>query len=198
MIRRQLITGFLMTVAMIVLLGVVYPFVVTGVAQVAFQHQADGSLITGTNGRVVGSALIGQNFTDNAGNPDARYFQPRPSAAGAGYDGLKSGSSNLGPSNVSLLRSVADRVRAYRTFNRLPAGAPVPVDAVTASGSGLDPHISVRNAEFQVARVAAARGLSPSKVRAVVAAHTEDRPIGFLGETVVNVLELNLALDRLG
>jgi K+-transporting ATPase ATPase C chain len=173
----------------------VYPLVVTGISQVAFRHQANGSLVS-ANGRVVGSALIGQSFTDGSGKPLARYFQPRPSAAGAGYDATASGGSNLGPSNPTLLHAVAQRVAAYRAFNRLAAGQPVPVDAVTSSGSGLDPDISEANALDQAARVAQARGLSVSTVVALVHAHVDGRPWGFLGENTVNVLDLNLALDR--
>jgi K+-transporting ATPase ATPase C chain len=138
--------------------------------------------------------LIGQAFVDAAGNPDPTYFQPRPSAGG--YDGLASGGTNLGPSHPKLLQAVADRVTAYRAFNNLPPDAQIPVDAVTSSGSGLDPHISVANAELQAQRVAAARELSVDTVNSLVTKHTEGRAWGFLGEKVVNVLELNLDLDQ--
>jgi K+-transporting ATPase ATPase C chain len=179
-------------VVLTVVTGVIYPLAVTGVAKAAFPSQAAGSLIV-KDGKTVGSSLIGQNFTD------PKYFWPRPSAAGAdGYDGLASGASNLGPSNPKLLDTVKERVAAYREANHLAADAPVPVDAVTGSGSGLDPAISVANARLQTRRVALARRLDPDEVLKVVAAHTQTRQWGFLGEDSVNVLELNLALDRLG
>jgi K+-transporting ATPase ATPase C chain len=197
MMRRQLVTGLLMTVSLVVLLGVIYPLVVTGIAQVAFHDQANGSLTKNSQGAVVGSSLIGQNFVDAQGNPDPRYFQPRPSNAGTnGYDPTQTGASNLGPSNQKLIYTVAQRVAAYRTFNGLSPDGTVPIDAVTASGSGLDPHISPLNAQLQAARVAQARGLPESVVDSLIAAHTTGREWGFLGEKVVNVLELNLALDR--
>jgi potassium-transporting ATPase KdpC subunit len=196
MLMRQLRTAFIATVVLIVLFGVVYPLVVTGIAQVAFSHQANGSMVK-ADGRVVGSALIGQEFTGPGGRPLPRYFQPRPSAAGAGYDPTQSGGSQLGPSNPVLLRTVAQRVIAYRRFNGLAPGQAVPVDAVTASGSGLDPDISEANALDQAARVAQARGVPVATVIALVHAHVDARPWGFLGENTVNVLDLNLALDRM-
>jgi len=195
--RRQLVTSVLATVVLIVVLGVGYPLVMTGIAQLAFKSQADGSPVS-VGSHVVGSRLIGQAFSDASGQPIARYFQPRPSAAGKGYDPTSSGGTQLGPTNAALRSAVAERAAAYRRFNRLPAGAPVPVDAVTTSGSGLDPDISEANALDQVARVAAARGLAPDRVTALVRAHVDHRPWGFLGEASVNVLDLNLALDRLG
>ncbi len=196
MLRRQLLTGFLMTVALTVITGVLYPLAVTGVAQVFMRSRANGSLVT-VNGRVVGSSLIGQDFSDRKGNPLRRYFQPRPSATTGGpYNGLASGGSNLGPSNPALLDAVAQRARAYRELNGLPAGTPVPVDAVTSSASGLDPDISVANARLQAARVAGARNLPLQQVLDLIHAHTRDRQLGFLGEQTVNVLQLNLALDR--
>jgi potassium-transporting ATPase KdpC subunit len=196
--RRQLVTAFLATVVLTVLLGVVYPLVVTGVAQVVFPHQAGGSLVK-VGGKVVGSSLIGQRFTDAQGNPLPRYFQPRPSAAGTnGYDPTASGASNLGPSNPALLKAVADRVAAYRQFNGLSSGASVPVDAVTSSGSGLDPDISEANALDQAARVAGVRHLAVAAVVSLVHQHANGRPWGVLGEGTVNVLDLNLALDRNG
>jgi K+-transporting ATPase ATPase C chain len=144
------------------------------------------------NGKVVGSSLLGQNFTLT------KYFQPRPSAAGTdGYDGLSSSASNLGPSNPDLLKTVADRVVAYRRLNGIAPNATVPVDAVTASASGLDPDISIANADIQAARVAKVRSLPLASVLGAVARHTENRQWGFLGERVVNVLELNLDLDRM-
>jgi len=196
--RRQLLTALLVTIVLTVLFGVVYPLVVTGIAQVAFPRQAGGSLVK-VHGTVVGSALIGQNFTDAKGNPLPTYFQPRPSAAGSsGYDPTASGASNLGPSNPTLLKEVADRVSAYRAFNGLPATASVPVDAVTASASGLDPDISEANALDQAVRVADARHLAVARVVALVHSHTDGREWGVLGEKTVNVLDLNIALDRLG
>ncbi len=197
MLRRQLLTGLLMTIAFLVLVGLLYPLAITGLSQVFFSRQANGSFVD-RGGKAVGSSLIGQSFTGANGRPLARYFQPRPSAAGNGYDALASGGSNLGPSNKELLESVAQRVKAYRAFNGLGPRRPVPVDAVTASASGLDPHISVANARLQAPRVARARNLPLTRVLALVAAHTQDRQWGFLGEKTVNVLDLNLALDRLG
>jgi K+-transporting ATPase ATPase C chain len=192
MLRRQLVVGLTMTAVMIVLTGIMYPLAVTGAGQLLFPHRANGSLAE-RNGEVVGSALLGQSFSD------PKYFWPRPSAAGKdGYDGLASGGSNLGPSNPKLLDAVKDRVAAYREANQLGPDDEVPVDAVTASASGLDPQISVANARLQARRVAAARGVDAATVRKLVADHTQHRQWGFLGEDAVNVLELNLALDRLG
>jgi K+-transporting ATPase ATPase C chain len=196
MLRRQFVTGLLMTVVLTVLLGFVYPLVVTGISQATMSKRANGSLVR-ANGKVVGSSLIGQNFTDAKGNPLVQYFQPRPSAAGTnGYDAMSSSGSNLGPSNQTLLDSVAQRVAQYRKLNGLAAAAQVPVDAVTASASGLDPQISVANAQLQAARVARARNLTVAQVSSLIAAHTQGRQLGILGEQTVNVLELNLALDR--
>jgi len=192
--RRQLITGLRMTIALTVLLGLAYPLAMTGIAQAFMKSRANGSFVT-KDGAVVGSSLIGQSFTLKNGDPDHRYFQPRPSNAGAGYDGMASAGSNYGPSNPDLLTAVKDRVSAYRKLNDLPAQASVPVDAVTSSASGLDPDISVANARLQAPRVARVRGLSLTRVLALVAAHTQDRSFGILGERSVNVLELNLALD---
>ena len=189
--RRQLVTGLLVTIALTLVLGIAYPLVVTGVSQVAFSKRADGSFVENADGKVVGSSLIGQSFT----KPE--YFHPRPSAAGDGYDALASGASNLGPSSQKLLDGVRRRVVEYRRENGLAPRARVPVDAVTASGSGLDPQISVANARIQASRVAGARGLSVDQVLRLVAAHTQNRPLGVLGEKAVDVLTLNLALDRL-
>jgi potassium-transporting ATPase KdpC subunit len=240
MLRRQVLTGLLATVCLVLLLGGVFPLAVWGVGQVAFNRQANGSMVR-VNGKVVGSSLIGQTFSDKDGNPMPQYFQPRPSIAGKGYDPTSSGGSNLGPSNPNLVgnnvddplnnpyrtpsdpycvpvpatdgsdgyqknsdgtyvcnpNTVPERALAYRQFNGLAAGAPVPVDAVTASGSGLDPDISEANALDQAPRVASARHLSVDVVVAVVHQHTDSRQLGVLGEGGVNVLDLNLALDRL-
>jgi K+-transporting ATPase ATPase C chain len=187
--RRQLLPALLMTVALTVIAGLAYPLAVTAVSQVAFEHRANGSIVV-VGGTPVGSSLLGQAFT----KPE--YFHPRPSAAGDGYDGLASGASNLGPSNPDLLAAVRDRADAYRAENGLSAADTVPVDAVTASGSGLDPDITPANARIQAARVADARGVPLADVLAAVDRHTADRRWGFLGEKAVNVLELNLDLDR--
>jgi K+-transporting ATPase ATPase C chain len=253
MLRRQLVTGLIMTVVLTVLLGFVYPLVVTGISEGLMSKRANGSLVK-ANGKVVGSSLIGQNFTDNKGNPLVQYFQPRPSAAGTGYDAMSSAGTNLGPSNPNLIgnipgvsisdttnvyatptdpycvpvqatdkagndvtdqagnavyeknrdgtyvcdpNTVPERVLAYRALNGLAAGVKVPADAVTASASGLDPQITVANARFQAARVAKARNLTVGQVTGLIAAHTQSRQLGVLGEQTVNVLELNLSLDRL-
>jgi potassium-transporting ATPase KdpC subunit len=254
MIRRQLVTALIVVVVMTVALGLVYPLVITGVAQVAFHSKANDSLVK-VNGKVVGSSLLGQNFADKDGNPLPQYFQPRPSAAGDGYDAMSSSASNLGPSNPNLIgnipgvgisdqtnpyataadpycvpvqatdkagndvtdaqgnpvyeknkdgsyvcdtNTVPERAMAYRQLNGLAANAKVPVDAVTASGSGLDPDISIANADLQAARVAQARHLPLDQVMSLIKAHTDGRSLGFLGEKAVNVLELNIALDKLG
>jgi potassium-transporting ATPase KdpC subunit len=194
--RRQIPAAIRMVLALTILTGVIYPLVVTGIAHVAFSSRANGSLVS-SSGHVVGSSLIGQSFTDEKGNPLPRYFQPRPSAAGQnGYDATASGGSNLGPSNPKLLALVAQRVADYRAFNGLPADAEVPIDAVTASGSGLDPAISLANALDQAPRVARARSLPLSRVVALINSHLQNRPWGFLGENTVNVLLLNLSLDE--
>jgi potassium-transporting ATPase KdpC subunit len=194
--RRQLLTGLRMTIALTVLLGLAYPLAMTGIAQALMKSKANGSFVS-QNGKVVGSALIGQNFVLPNGDANPRYFQPRPSNAGNGYDAMASAGSNLGPSNPDLITGVKDRVIAYRKLNGLASDASVPVDAVTSSASGLDPDISVANARLQVARVARTRSFSDAKVLALVAAHTQGRQLGILGEKTVNVLELNLALDAL-
>jgi len=178
-----------------VILGVLYPLAVTAVGQLALRHQSNGSLIS-SNGQVVGSSLIGQNFTDAKGNPLPQWFQPRPSAAGDGYDPTSSSASNLGPNNSDLLKEVQDRRAAAAALDGVDP-ASVPPDAVTASGSGLDPDISPAYAYEQVDRVAKARGLDPSQVTALVDSHVHGRDLGILGESTVNVLELNLALQNL-
>ncbi|MBK9297039.1 MAG: K(+)-transporting ATPase subunit C [Candidatus Microthrix sp.] len=187
--RRQLLTGLIMLGMMTVLVGVIYPLAVTGVAQLAFGDRANGSIIE-TEGQPVASSLIGQNFE----GPE--WFHPRPSAAGDGYDGAASGASNLGPTSDELLDLVGERVDAYRAENGLDDRAQVPVDAVTASGSGLDPHISVANAQMQAPRVAAERGLDDEVVADLIDDATQRRPLGVLGDDGVNVVQLNLALEN--
>jgi len=185
---RNLITAVLMTIVTTILLGLIYPLVVTGLAQVIFPEQANGSLIKRADGTVIGSRLIGQPFSSPG------YFRPRPSAAGVnGYDAGASSGSNLGPTNQKLVARVNDDVEKFQLEH---PGKQVPIDLVTTSGSGLDPHISPAGAEFQLPRVARERGISEEEVRSIVAAHTEGRQFGFLGEARVNVLELNLDLDR--
>lgn len=185
-ILRNLVVAVLMTVVTTVLLGLVYPMVVTVLAQAIFPAQANGQLIV-RDGRIVGSSLIAQRFSSPT------YFHPRPSAAGSGYDAANSAGSQLGPTNRKLIETTRENVAAARRDN---PGRPVPIDLVTASASGLDPHISPAAAEFQVPRVARARGISEHDLRRLVLEHTEGRQWGFLGEPRVNVLELNLALDR--
>jgi K+-transporting ATPase ATPase C chain len=185
---KQLMIAIKATLLLTVLTGLLYPLAVTGLAQILFPHQANGSLKV-VNGKTVGSELIGQSFT----KPE--YFHGRPSAAGNGYDGLNSGGSNYGPTNQKLADRVSDDVKKFRAENPTYTG-PIPADLLTASGSGLDPHISPASADVQVARIAAARGVSADTVRQLVAAHTEGRQYGLFGEPRVNVLELNLALDQ--
>jgi K+-transporting ATPase ATPase C chain len=199
---RQHLAALRALLVLTVLLGVLYPLVVFGIGQLAFPAQANGSLVT-VDGRVVGSSLLGQAFGDARGNPAPQWFQPRPSAASdpnnkndQGYNPLFSGGSNLGPSNPDLITSIAARRAAVAAFDGVPA-ASVPPDAVTASGSGLDPDISPAYAREQVTRVAKARGLDPGVVGALVAAHVQGRTLGILGEPRVNVVELNIALARL-
>ncbi len=182
--------------------GFVYPLVVLGIGQVAFRDQANGSLVS-VNGTVVGSSLLCQEFVDSHGNPLPQYFQPRPSTAASssvkgdyGCDPNYSGASNLGPNNPVLLKNVEAYKKAYAAFNHVSESS-VPPDAVTTSGSGLDPYISPQNAADQEARVAAARHLPLSEVKSLVASHTQGRTLGFLGEPRVNVLTLNIALDQL-
>jgi K+-transporting ATPase ATPase C chain len=214
--RAQVLAALRAILVFTVLLGLAYPLVITGVSQVLFDDKADGSLVKNAAGEVVGSKLLGQTFTSE------EYFHGRPSAAGGGASGSEidalddegnptgetmlasaddistaaSGPSNLGPTNEDLLATVQERIEAYRDENGLDADALVPVDAVTASGSGVDPSISITNAQLQAPRVADARGMSVDDVLALVDDHTSGRSLGFLGEKGVNVLELNLALDE--
>jgi potassium-transporting ATPase KdpC subunit len=229
--RRQIVPAIVSMVIFTVLLGLVYPLVITGVAQAGFKDKANGSLIK-KNGKVVGSSMLAQPFTTAKGTPIKKYFQERPSAAN--YDPTYSTGSNLGPLNPKLVaeclpvqktdkagnpvvdskgnpvyetnadgsnvcdpNTVPQRAKSFRELNGLANSVKVPVDAVTASGSGLDPDISIANARLQAARVAAARGLSAAQVRKLVDEHTDDRPLGIIGEKTVNVLDLNLALDKL-
>src|SRR5712692_1025705 len=186
------IRGALLVTLMLAVVGCgLYPLVVFGIAQTFFSDQANGSLIVDANGTVRGSKLLAQGFTAE------KYFHPRPSAAGNGYDATSSGGSNLVPTSKKLADSIAQNVADYRTQNGLATNAPVPADAVTASGSGLDPHISVRNAELQAPRVAKARSLTLEKVRELIHQNIDSAGLGFLGEPGVNILRLNLALDQL-
>ena len=185
---KKLLTAVLMTIVTTVLFGLVYPLVVTGLAQVIFPENANGQLIRSSEGTVIGSRLLGQPFVSPG------YFRSRPSAAGAnGYDAGASGGSNLGPTNQKLIDRVKTDVEKLQQEN---PGKPVPVDLVTTSASGLDPHISPAAAEFQVPRVARERGIGEDELRRIVDEHTEGRQFGFLGEPRVNVLMLNLALDE--
>ncbi|MGD1152326.1 MAG: K(+)-transporting ATPase subunit C [Syntrophales bacterium] len=185
---KEIRISLVATLLLAILLCGIYPALVWVAAQAIFHNEANGSLII-KNGQIVGSSLLAQRFTG------AKYFYPRPSAAGAGYDAANSGGSNLGPLSKKLIDDTVQRVRDYRAENNLPPEATVPADAVTASGSGLDPHISPENAVMQAARVARARGLSEESVRNKIAAHTEGRTLGIFGEPRVNVLLLNLDLD---
>jgi K+-transporting ATPase ATPase C chain len=189
---KDLVAELRASIAATLLLAVlccgIYPAVVWAVGQGLFSHKANGSLVK-VDGKVAGSSLLAQGFTA------PNYFHPRPSAAGKGYDAASSSGTNLGPTSKKLIEDVKQRVADYRTGNGLPPDARVPADAVTSSASGLDPHISVRNALLQAARVAKARGIGEKDVLAKVGAHTEGRTLGFLGEPRVNVLTLNLSLD---
>ena len=186
---KNLITAVLMTVVTTILLGLIYPLAVTGLAQVLFPDKANGQLIKRADGALVGSRLIGQPFSSPG------YFRSRPSAAGAtGYDATASGGSNLGPTNRKLIDRIKGDVEKLQAEN---PGQPVPIDLVTSSASGLDPHISPAAVEFQVPRVARERGITEAELRNIVAVHTEGRQFGFLGEPRVHVVELNLDLDRM-
>src|SRR6185312_13332503 len=186
---EQILPGLRIKLFMTVLLGVLYPLAMTGISQAIFPHQANGSLVR-ANGKVIGSELIGQNFT----KPE--YFQPRPSAAGSnGYDATSSGASNYGPTNQKLIDRVKASIEKFRKDNPDYQG-PIPADLLTASASGLDPHISPASAEAQAPRVATARGVSVERINQLMAQFTERPDLGILGETRVNVLMLNLELDR--
>lgn len=186
---QEILPGLRIKIFMTILLGVIYPLVLTGVSQVLFPHQANGSLIV-KNGTVIGSEIIGQNFT----RPE--YFHPRPSAAGSdGYDASASSGSNLGPTNQKLIDRVKSAAEKFRSENPDFSGA-IPADLLTTSSSGLDPHISPDSALAQAPRVAKARHVDPIQIRELIAQHVEQRDLGLLGEPRVNVLALNLALDR--
>jgi K+-transporting ATPase ATPase C chain len=189
MILLELKNSIIATIAFAIVLCGIYPLLVYGAAQLFFPHAANGSLIEGRDRQLVGSELLGQMFSGE------KYFHPRPSAAGAGYDASNSGGTNLGPTSQKLKDAVKAAVEQYRKENNLAPDALVPADAVTSSGSGLDPHISVKNAELQIPRVSKARGLSEDQLRALVKQNTEGRQFGILGNPGVNVLKLNLALD---
>ena len=205
---KQLLISVRVTIILLLIVSGVYPLVVWAISQTAFKHQANGSLVTNASGQVVGSALLAQSFTK------AEYFQPRPSAAGSGYDPTASSGTNLGPTSDKLINGVhkkdlapgkpdpsdfdgvKDLAAAYRKTNNLPADAQVPVDAVTRSASGLDPQISPANAALQAPRVAKARNVSEDTVNSLIKENTTGRGLGFLGEPAVNVLTLNIALDK--
>jgi K+-transporting ATPase ATPase C chain len=190
-LRRELWPAILSVPLLTFVTGAGFPLVLTALARLLFPYQAEGSLISGPDG-IAGSALIGQTFSEPG------YFHPRPSAAGNGYDATASGGTNLGPTNPQLRKDVQQLLDDYRRRNDLAPETIVPIDAVTRSGSGLDPHISLANALLQAPRIARARGLNEERVRELIAEHTQDRQFGFLGEVRVSVLALNLALDRIG
>ena len=188
---KETLTSVQTTLVLAVLLCGVFPLIILGAGQLLFPHQANGSLVESKDLRIIGSELLGQNFAG------PKHFHPRPSSAGAnGYDAANSSGSNLGPTSGKLIDAVKQRAESYRAENGLSADALVPGDAVTASGSGLDPHISPRNADLQAARVARERGMSLDTVKAEIAKATDGRSLGILGEPGVNVLKLNIALDH--
>ena len=187
-IINELRISFIATVCLAVLLCGIYPALVWAVAQGLFHSQANGSLVS-VKGQVIGSSLLAQRFAGTG------YFHPRPSAAGDGYDAVNSGGSNLGPTSQKLIDAVKERIAAYRAENKLAPGILIPADAVTASASGLDPHISVKNALLQASRVAGARGISEEALRKKILSHTEGRDLGIFGEPRVNVLMLNLDMN---
>lgn len=191
-ILNEFTRSIVATLFFAVILCGIYPLVVYGVSQLMFHSQANGSLLVDKSGAIRGSALLAQNFTG------AQYFHPRPSAAGAnGYDATSSGGSNLGPTSSNLLAQISQRISDYRAENNLPTNSIVPADAVTASGSGLDPHISLANAILQIPRVAKARNMTPEQVQQFVDQSTSDRDLGVFGEPRVNVMTLNFRLDSL-
>ncbi|HTP57044.1 MAG TPA: K(+)-transporting ATPase subunit C [Candidatus Paceibacterota bacterium] len=190
LLRQLKVSAIVIIVFAVVLCGV-YPVVVWVLGQVLFPFQSNGSLITDATGQVVGSAIIGQQFAG------PQYFEPRPSYAGNGYDATLSGGSNLGPTSQKLATNIQTAVAEYRKENKLPVGAPVPADAVTGSASGLDPHISIANAQLQALRVAKARKTTLANVQALIGQHTDGRSLGIFGEPGVNVLTLNIALDAM-
>ena len=193
---KQTWTALRALLILTVVLGVGYPLLITGIGQLALPAQANGSLVR-SDGAVVGSALIGQSFTDADGNALPEWFQSRPSAAGAGYDGGASSGSNYGPENPDLISAIEDRKSAIESLDSVTASE-IPADALTASASGLDPHISPAYALLQVPRVAEARGIPETQVRALVETFIQGRDLGYLGAPTVNVLELNIALAKLG
>jgi K+-transporting ATPase ATPase C chain len=188
---RHLVTSLLYTMVTVIALGLIYPFVIWGLATLLFHHQAAGSLITGPNGEVIGSALVGQSFTK------PQYFQGRPSAAGKGYDPTSTGGTNLGPTSKKLIDATKSTIAALKKANP-DARGPIPMDLVTSSASGIDPDISPAGAYYQAPRVAKARRMSLENVRAIIAAHTMSRQFGLLGEPRVNVLDVNRTLDAQG
>ena len=193
---RQLWVALRAMVVLTIVLGIAYPLVMTGIGQLVLPPQANGSIII-VNGKPVGSALIGQSFTDADGQPLAQYFQPRPSAAGNRYDAGASSGSNWGPENPDFSEAIKERKSQIAKFNGV-SEADIPADAVTASSSGLDPHISPEYALLQVQRVATARNIPESKVKELVQSMIQNRDLGYMGEPIVNVLQLNIALDALG
>jgi K+-transporting ATPase ATPase C chain len=190
-ILRDILTSIIATIVFAIILCGVYPVLIWGIGELVFPWQTNGSLLTDKSGQVIGSKLIGQNFTE------PQYFQSRPSAAGAGYDPTSSGGTNLGPTSQKLATMIQQNIAAYRKENNLSATSSVPADAVTASASGLDPDISLDNAMYQAPRVAAARKLPLSAVENLIQQNIDPRGLGFLGEEGVNVLTLNIALDNL-
>jgi K+-transporting ATPase ATPase C chain len=188
-IRKEIKTSIIVTFVLLIICCVIYPLVVFGAAQLLFPRQANGSLVLDGSGKPIASTLLAQNFTAD------KYFNPRPSAAGTGYDSTSSGGSNYGATSQALHDAVKQRVADYRKANNLPDTQVVPADAVTASGSGLDPHISIKNAMFQLPRVAKARNMSEDDLKKLVDQYTDGRDFGILGEPGVNIVKLNLALD---
>jgi len=189
-ILLEIKTSIIATIVLAIIVSGLYPVVVWGLAQLAFPHQANGSLIESNDRRIIGSELLGQSFSGE------KYFHPRPSAAGTGYDAVSSSGTNLGPTSQKLMDAIKTAAENYRKENNLSADVLIPGDAVTSSGSGLDPHISVRNAQLQLPRVAKARGLNEENVRDLVRQNTEGPQFGILGDAGVNVLKLNLSLDQ--